>query len=718
MKKTIALLLSMLLLLGAMSGCGAKKEEAAQPTPEPTPAPAVSTPEPVKETPAPAPATPAEPVSPDGSVIFEKDGVKVTTVGLGTDPTTTDSEPIIWVDIENTGEEDVYLGVANGVINRMMGDVLLAVFEKEDGEIYGVSYTSNATIPAGSSERYALCYYQQDVPGVDMTSLSTLEFCFTMAEDDVSWPNYCSDTVCIETGEIADQADFRALGTAVIDNDQLLLVIGAQDYDDFFGPYVYTYAENKSEKYIELSADDAEADGVGCDYVGFGTRIFPGKLAVGPMTFEGELRDLKGFENLTVTFSVDQAETRDGLDSRTDETLDPVTVTYPPQVWGEYENNGLRLEIKPKYNDLITVETPEDDANGILFSVFETASREADDFEGVGWLFSIGTVGEDELHRMLCNDMSGAEPIAKDSDGNYYIYYHPTDVRYARATTEEMQRDADQWSMLCEWADTVRDAFTDQNGLESVSYGNTELDMYLARAAWQKDANCYLGTTEFMDVDADLVDGTPYAEYVMHGYFGEIQPEDLPDEEYLSGENLVLGFPEEDLFIHFFPVDGVYVRIDRGDEETFYQAAWWDDDISYYEAMLGWYYAAAEKAGVKAADNSLDRFCGDWHEQIAGRGTVTISKSLAPGKAKIEAAWPESAAVHYVWEMVASLDEEGRLVYENGSREVIESDEDGDSWTNDYSEEESGYFYFNDAGELCWHDDSMSGAEDSVFLSN
>ncbi len=719
MKKTIALLLSVLLLMSVLTACGGKKTEEAVETPAPTPAPtAAPTPEPVKETPAPAPETPEGPVSPDGSVIFEKDGVKVTTAGLDQDPTDSGVQPIVWVDIENTGDQDAYLGVSDGAINNVMGTVLLVEYTRENGEYNGGNYTFDLTIPAGSSERYALSYYKTAIPGVDMDTLSTLEFSFTMAEDAESWPNYTSALVCIDTGEVVDHADFAALGTVVVDNDDILLVIGKQDYDEFFGPYVDVYAQNRSEKYLEPTASYAEADGVGCESIYYADSIMPGKLSAGRMSFEDGIREMRGFETLTVTFSLSEAETKEALITAPDKDLEPVTVTYPPQVWGEYENGAYRLEVKPKYNDLITVETPENDPDGVLLKAFETASREADDFEGVGWLFSIGKVSEDALHEMLCNDMSGVDVFAKDENGNYYMYYHPTDVRYARATPEEMQRDADQWSMLCEWADTVPDAFADQNGLESVSYGNSELDMYVARAAWQKGADSYLATTEYMDVDADLVDGTPYAEYILQGFFGEVQPEDLPDEEYFSGEHLVLGFPKEDVFLHFFYGDGAYVCMDRGEEKIYYQAAWWDEDVTYTEAMKGWYYAAAEKAGVRTHDDTLERFCGGWHEQIAGRGMVNIAPTLSPFKAKIEASWPDSAAVYYEWKMVAALDEEGRLVYQNGTCEGIETNEDGDSWSIDWSDEESGSFYFNEAGELCWHNDRNPDAAESVFLPN
>ena len=40
---------------------------------------------------------PSDSFTADGSVIFEKDGVTVTTAGLDTDPTDGDDQPIVWI---------------------------------------------------------------------------------------------------------------------------------------------------------------------------------------------------------------------------------------------------------------------------------------------------------------------------------------------------------------------------------------------------------------------------------------------------------------------------------------------------------------------------------------------------------------------------------------------------------------------------------------------
>ena len=47
----------------------------------------------------------------------------------------------------------------------------------------------------------------------------------------------------------------------------------------------------------------------------------------------------------------------------------------------------------------------------------------------------------------LQNDMSGAHVFAKDASGDYYMIYHPADVRYERASAEEMERDIEQWTV-------------------------------------------------------------------------------------------------------------------------------------------------------------------------------------------------------------------------------------------------------------------------------
>ena len=698
MKKKIALLLSAVLALSVLAGCGNKNT--AQTT--------ETKPSETKTEPPVAQTQQAAAYSADGSVIFDKDGVRVTTAGLDNDPTTEDAEPIIWVDIENTGAQDAYLGVSSGSVNGVVSEVRLIEFYMEDGTCCGGNYETQLTIPAASSGRYALGYYSSGVPGIDLSTLGELEFCFTTAKDESSWPNYTSEPVTIVTGEAVPAVDVASLGKVVVDNDTLTLVLGEQDYDDWFGPMVYAFMLNKSDQFIGVYADSAEVDGVLCDYLLGGLAAVPGKAAAAVFSFDGEARELKGFENLTLNLSVCKAKDLDSLNTATGTALDPIVMTYPPRIWGEYENGGLSMAIQPKYNDLITVETPANDTNGILFSVSETASREAGSFEGAGWLFDVARISEEKLHELLCYDMSGVEVFAKDEDGSCYVYYHPTDVRYERATAEEMERDAAQWSMLCEWAEGMKDKLAEQNGLERVYYGNSDIDICLARAAYMDGVNYTLSTTEYGPVAGGGVNGAPYAEFVMRGFFT------MTEDEAPDGEYVVLSLPDEDVRIDFFTAPGAYARVVAGGQETMYQAAWWDDDVSYADAMRGWYYAAAEKTGVKPVDESLKAYLGSWAEKIAGRGYVVIEKSVAPGKARITASWPDGAAVMNTWEMTATL-EDGRLAYENGHWEVREYGENDEERTTDESYEESGYFYLNDAGELCWHNERVD-SEDSVFV--
>ncbi len=101
MKRTIAALLSAILIFGIFAGCGKKTAEEVKTPESPAPAQADTVPAPVSAAPAPSDGTPApaetkQPAeySADGSVVFEKDGIKITTAGFGSDPTSEGEHPI------------------------------------------------------------------------------------------------------------------------------------------------------------------------------------------------------------------------------------------------------------------------------------------------------------------------------------------------------------------------------------------------------------------------------------------------------------------------------------------------------------------------------------------------------------------------------------------------------------------------------------------------
>jgi hypothetical protein len=261
--------------------------------------------------------------------------------------------------------------------------------------------------------------------------------------------------------------------------------------------------------------------------------------------------------------------------------------------------------------------------------------------------------------------------------------------------------------MLHEWAATVPGSFAEKNGLELVSYGNSEVDILLARAAWGKDSTPTLSTTEYGPLDARSVDAAPYVAYIQEGRFTESEEKEAP-----SGEYVVLTLPEEETRVDFFFAPGGYARVVRGDSEWLYQASWCDDSVSFAEVMKGWYYAAAEKAGVKEPGEGLDKYCGRWQEKDGGSGTMEITRTLAPGKLKIEGFKSEGDSGESCWSLTAVLGEDGKLAYENGSL-MVSAFKDG--MYTDETREISGSLSLNDAGELVWHDDPATGKDNSYI---
>ena len=265
------------------------------------------------------------------------------------------------------------------------------------------------------------------------------------------------------------------------------------------------------------------------------------------------------------------------------------------------ENGGLTLTIPEEYAGLLLTETPEDSEDGILFVVTEKASVEAGQLEhpgedwGDGWIFSIGRVDEDRMHEMLCWDMSGAQIFA-ENDGEYYVIYHPTDVRFVRESYEGVgdpdNESWQQWADLNEWAWTVPDAFIGENdGLTACSMGNSELDIVLNRIAYLEDVNYSLASLETGVLEPGDTDPLPYVERLLNGVTFEYSDEEAPDGEYI-----VLNLIDENLRFDFFRAadKGNYIREVFGDGyEILFLATYEDGETVARDIMQEWCDALA-----------------------------------------------------------------------------------------------------------------------------
>ena len=249
------------------------------------------------------------------------------------------------------------------------------------------------------------------------------------------------------------------------------------------------------------------------------------------------------------------------------------------------EADGIAFEIPAELADLVTVET-EGLSDGALVNVYETASIEAAkaleyDYDGAGWLFGISHIPEDRMKQLRCGGMDGMEVFAEDDDF-YLTFDHPTDVTMVRESNEEMDAGMDQWSQLNSWArgEVMDEIIANNPELSPETFTNTELDMYLSRAAFEPGTDYEVISLMFGGKGMKASEEDDFIEDLADDFTYQM----LDDVEAPDGEYIVLNFEEEGVRFEFFLVEEGKdlireVRTLDGEEyETLYEASVKDAD--------------------------------------------------------------------------------------------------------------------------------------------
>lgn len=419
----------------------------------------------------------------------------------------------------------------------------------------------------------------------------------------------------------------------------------------------------------------------------------------------------------------DRAEKQDGQLAGESVTVDDLALRPDGEAGILYENEGFRLMIPLEYDALLLTETPRDSNSGELFRVTEKASVEAAktlgwDYEGAGWLFSIGRVDEAGMQELLAvRDMTGAIAFAADSEGMRYVFYHPTDVRFVRENNEALERDQELWTALNGWAwGKARDSFLAENaGLTAETIGENDLDIHLGCIALMPDTAYTLSTLEFGPItpEAGAFDAAPFA----HRLLTDVHYVSADGEQAPDGEYAVLSFPGENVrFDFFFGAENFVRQVYSNGNEQLYKAVFADDSASAAAIVEEWYKALAETLGVTEPPAAADELSGIWTEKIAGRGTIEITPGETEDSYSIFVHWGSSATEAYIWNMTGVRTEDNVIRYTDCRQAILTLSEDSPESEEVQYENGVGEFRLLSTGELIWNDETGHAGDDTLFI--
>ena len=279
-------------------------------------------------------------------------------------------------------------------------------------------------------------------------------------------------------------------------------------------------------------------------------------------------------------------------------TLCACTPSTPADADTTITNAGMTLSVPPEYHDLLLVDLDSGfSLRKMHFRVSEKASVEAakarwpdDETMGGGFLFGIGRVTEDEFRDMMCGEMAGAEVFAVDEEGNYYMYYHPTDVQLIRDGVVETEADWALWTELCEWAVGAPDRFmADNPGLTSLRRTNTSLDICLNRLLyWEDVAFTLTHSSMSAAIFPTHEQSLPHLERLTACQVSDADGATTPEGAYIT-----LHIPDENARFDFFlDGSGLFREFFFDGSSALYRIDC-DSGIPAGQIALDWYSAAA-----------------------------------------------------------------------------------------------------------------------------
>lgn len=242
-----------------------------------------------------------------GQVIFERDGIRISTVSLDNDSWL---GPTLNVLVENDGAADVTVQVREAAVN---GAMMSPVF--------------SCDVLAGKKANSEITFMSSDLETAGIETIQTMEFWFT-AFDPNTWDTlFDSDVVTVSTSAAGTFTQtFDSAGEVVFEQDGIKVVARGIDLtDEIWGPQVLFYVENDSAQDVTVQMTDTSVNGFMIDPI-FSCQVTPGKVAYTSATFftdDLEENGITAFETFEFRVQIVDSDSWNTL-----KDSDPVTLTF------------------------------------------------------------------------------------------------------------------------------------------------------------------------------------------------------------------------------------------------------------------------------------------------------------------------------------------------------------------------------------------------------